>query len=198
TDAPAVDVDARGVATLVDNASYRDITDYLTVPPATYTLDVKDSSGAVTVASFTADLSGLANGAAVVFASGFLTPASNQNASAFGLFAALPDGSVIPLSAPTSVEEVGSGVPGAYELSQNYPNPFNPSTQIAFALPEAQTVRLSVFNSLGQQIATLADGTYQAGEYRVTFDATGLPSGMYFYRAEAGSFSAVRKMVLMK
>jgi hypothetical protein len=198
TDAPAVDVDARGVATLVDNASYRDITDYLTVPPANYTLDVKDSSGAVTVASFSANLSGLANGTAVVFASGFLTPASNQNASAFGLYAALPDGSVIPLSSLTSVYEVGSGVPGAYELSQNYPNPFNPSTQITFALPEAQTVRLSIFNSLGQQIATLADGSYQAGEYRVTFDATGLPSGMYFYRAEAGSFSSVRKMVLMK
>ena len=198
TDAPAVDVDARGVATLVDNASYRDITDYLTVPPANYTLDVKDSSGAVTVASFSADLSGLANGTAVVFASGFLTPASNQNASAFGLYAALPDGSVIPLSSLTSVYEVGSGVPGAYELSQNYPNPFNPSTQITFALPEAQTVRLSIYNNLGQQIATLADGSYQAGEYRVTFDATGLPSGMYFYRAEAGSFSSVRKMVLMK
>ncbi len=198
TDAPTVDVDARGVGNLVNNAAYGDITGYLTVPPAAYTLDVKDSSGAVTVASFSADLSGLANGAAVVFASGFLTPAANQSGPAFGLYAALPDGNVIPLGAITSVREVGSSVPTVYELTQNYPNPFNPSTQITFTLPEAQTVRLGVFNSLGQEVATLANGSYGAGEYRVTFDAAGLPSGMYFYRVEAGSFSAVRKMTLLK
>jgi hypothetical protein len=95
TDAPTVDVVARGVATLVDDAAYGDVTAYFSVPPASYILDVTDAAGATTVASFTADLSGLANRAAFVFASGFLTPAQNQNGPAFGLFAALPNGLVI-------------------------------------------------------------------------------------------------------
>jgi hypothetical protein len=71
TDAPTVDVVARGVATLVNNAAYGDITGYIAVPPAKYLLDVKDSSGTTRVAIFSADLSGLANGTTVVFASGF-------------------------------------------------------------------------------------------------------------------------------
>ncbi|MBK7256365.1 MAG: DUF4397 domain-containing protein [Ignavibacteriae bacterium] len=102
TDAPRVDVVARGGGTLVDDAAYGDITGYLTVPPSAYTLDIKDASGTVTVASFTADLSGLANGAAVVFASGFLSPLANKNGALFGLFAALPNGTVIELPATTA------------------------------------------------------------------------------------------------
>ena len=100
TDAPTVDVLARNVATLVDNAAYSDITGYLGVPPASYILDVTPGNdNSVIVASFTADLSTLAGGSAVVFASGFLNPAANQNGEAFGLFAALADGTVIPLPA---------------------------------------------------------------------------------------------------
>ncbi len=92
TDAPTVDVIARGVATLVDNAAYGDMTGYIPVPPASYILDVTPGDdNATVVASFEADLSGLAGGAAVVFASGFLTPADNQGGAAFGLFAALPE-----------------------------------------------------------------------------------------------------------
>jgi hypothetical protein len=96
TDAPTVDVIARGVATLVDNAAYGDMTDYISVPPASYILDVTPGDDNSTiVASFEADLSGLAGGAAVVFASGFLTPSANQDGAAFGLFAALPNGTVV-------------------------------------------------------------------------------------------------------
>ncbi|MDZ7265584.1 MAG: DUF4397 domain-containing protein, partial [candidate division KSB1 bacterium] len=102
TDAPAVDIVARGVATLVDNAPYTAITNYLSVPAADYTIDIKDASGTVTVATFNAPLSGLANGAAFVFASGFLTPSANQNGAAFGIFAALPNGNVIELPAITT------------------------------------------------------------------------------------------------
>jgi hypothetical protein len=182
----------------VNNAAYGDITGYLTVPPASYVLDVKDSSASVTVASFTANLSGLANGSATVFASGFLAPGANKSGAAFGLFAALANGTVVPFSSLTGVSEAGSAIPSTYGLTQNYPNPFNPSTQIVFALPEAQTVRLSVFNSLGQQIASLVNGQFAAGEYRVDFNAAGLPSGMYFYRLEAGAFSAVKRMTLLK
>ena len=96
TDAPTVDVVARLVTTLVDNAAYDDITDYITVPAASYILDIKpgDDNNTI-VASFNADLSGLGGGAAVVFASGFLNPAGNQNGEPFGLFAALPNGTVV-------------------------------------------------------------------------------------------------------
>jgi len=198
TDAPIVDVVARGVATLVNNAAYGDITGYLAVPPASYTLDVKDSSGSVTVASFAADLSGLRKGSAVVFASGFLTPSANQNGPAFGLFAALANGTVVALGVVTSVSQQSDLAPQMYELSQNYPNPFNPSTQITFSVPKEGLAKLVVFNALGQEVATLADGAYAPGTYRVDFNAAGLPSGAYFYRVQAGDYTATKKMVLMK
>ncbi len=100
TDAPTVDVIARNVATLVDNAAYGDFTDYIRVPAASYILDITpgDDNNTI-VASFEADLSGLGGGAAVVFASGFLNPAGNQNGAPFGLFAALPNGTVVELPA---------------------------------------------------------------------------------------------------
>ncbi|HRH64036.1 MAG TPA: DUF4397 domain-containing protein, partial [Bacteroidia bacterium] len=97
SDAPTVDVVARNVGTLVDNAAYSAITPYITVPAASYTLDVTLAAGSPIVASYTADLSTLGGGSAVVFASGFLAPAANQNGPAFGLFAALANGTVITL-----------------------------------------------------------------------------------------------------
>jgi hypothetical protein len=103
TDAPTVDVIARDVATLVDDAAYGDMTSYLSVPPASYVLDVTPGNDNSTiVASFEADLSGLGGGAAVVFASGFLDPAANQNGQPFGILAALPDGSVAEFPAITT------------------------------------------------------------------------------------------------
>jgi hypothetical protein len=97
TDAPTVDVKAReaGNVTLVDDAAYSDITGYIQVPPADYTLDLYLSDGTTLVESFIAPLSGLGGGAAAVFASGFLDPSINQNGAAFGIFAALPDGNVV-------------------------------------------------------------------------------------------------------
>ena len=79
TDAPTVDVIARGVATLVDNAAYGDITGYISVPPANYTLDLTLADGTTLVQSYAADLRTLGGGSAVVFASGFLNPSANQN-----------------------------------------------------------------------------------------------------------------------
>lgn len=100
TDAPVVDVIARGVATLVPDAGYGDLTGYLGVPAGVYTLDVTPGGDNSTiVASYRADLSGLAGGAAVVFASGFLSPANDQSGPAFGLFAALPNGTVVAFPA---------------------------------------------------------------------------------------------------
>jgi hypothetical protein len=198
TDAPTVDVTARGVATLVNNAAYGDVTGYIAVPPSVYTLDVQDSSGTVTVASFAADLSGLANGAATVFASGFLAPGANQNGPGFGIFAALPNGTVVAFGPVTSVAEEASDVPVAFGLGQNYPNPFNPATQITFAVPELADVRLTVFDVLGREVATLVNDVRQAGTYRVAFDGAGLSSGVYYYTLRSGSLVETRRMLLLK
>jgi hypothetical protein len=90
------------------------------------------------------------------------------------------------------------GIPTQYELSQNYPNPFNPETKIEFALPMSAKVKLSVYNVLGQVVVTLVDGQMEAGFHGVTFDGHDLSSGVYFYRLEAGDYSATRQMVFMK
>jgi hypothetical protein len=94
--------------------------------------------------------------------------------------------------------EVVLGTPTAYELDQNYPNPFNPSTLISFTLPEAGITNLVIFNSLGQEIATLVNGQLEAGTHQYNFDAKNLTSGIYFYKLESENFVQVRKMMLLK
>jgi len=91
-----------------------------------------------------------------------------------------------------------TGVPGSYALEQNYPNPFNPSTSVDFSLPAASQVRLSVYNLLGQEVATIVNGQMAAGTHTVRFDASKLSSGVYLYRLTAGSFTKSMKMLLLK
>ncbi len=99
---------------------------------------------------------------------------------------------------PVGVEyEEGQPV-SDFALTQNYPNPFNPSTQIKFALKESGYVTLKVYDALGKEVATLVKGDYTSGSYNVSFDATGLSSGIYFYRLETGSFVQTNKMMLLK
>ena len=85
-----------------------------------------------------------------------------------------------------------------YALKQNYPNPFNPSTEIVYDMKEAGFVTLRVYNLLGQAVATLVNGNVEAGRHITSFNATNLPSGLYIYKMETGSFSAQHKMLLMK
>jgi hypothetical protein len=87
----------------------------------------------------------------------------------------------------TSVKE--KPVPTEFSVGQNYPNPFNPSTMIDFALPWEAHVKLEVFNLLGQRVATLVDETRRVGYHSVQFNASELPTGLYFYRMQAGSAS---------
>lgn len=104
----------------------------------------------------------------------------------------------------TDVEQfdANSQIPGEFRLYQNYPNPFNPTTTIAFALPEKSKVTLTIYDLNGGVVAALVDEEKPPGEYRVTFEAQGFPSGIYFYaiqiRGDGASFRATKKIILLK
>jgi hypothetical protein len=89
-------------------------------------------------------------------------------------------------------------LPGLFELSQNYPNPFNAATTIEFQLAHQGLVRLEVFNIGGQKAATLLDGEFAAGLHRITWDASEMTSGVYFYRLSSPEITATRRMTLIK
>lgn len=106
----------------------------------------------------------------------------------------------------SSVTSVGAGkieVPSTYTLSQNYPNPFNPSTTIEYQLPQNGLVQLKIYDIAGREVATLINEVQNAGSYRVQWNATDVQgskvaSGVYFYRLTSGSFSQIKKMMLLK
>ena len=89
-------------------------------------------------------------------------------------------------------------IPVRFELLQNYPNPFNPSTSIKYSIPSNSVVKLTVFDALGRKVKTLVDENKSAGSYEVSFDASNFASGLYFYKIEAGNFTDVKKMILVK
>jgi len=95
-------------------------------------------------------------------------------------------------------DEVVIGVPETYTISQNFPNPFNPDTKIEYSIPNTQYTILRVYNSLGKEVAILVSEIKPAGRYEVTFDGSNLSSGIYFYKIEAGNFSTVKRMILLK
>jgi hypothetical protein len=98
----------------------------------------------------------------------------------------------------TGLNVAGGGVPDVFKLEQNYPNPFNPTTTIRYALPHRSYVTLTVFNTLGQHVATIVNGEVEAGYHEIQFDGSGLASGVYFYKLTAGGFAQVRKLVLVR
>jgi hypothetical protein len=97
----------------------------------------------------------------------------------------------------TSVNDIIENEIG-FQLQQNYPNPFNPNTVISYSLPSGLNVKLIVYNTLGQTIKVIENGYKNAGNYSIEFNASDIPSGVYFYRLEAGQFSQVKKMILLK
>jgi hypothetical protein len=90
-----------------------------------------------------------------------------------------------------------SGTP-AFSLRQNYPNPFNPSTTIGYTLARRSHVTLSVYNTLGQQVAALINENQESGSHEVRFDGSGLASGVYFYRIQAGDFVQTKRLILLR
>jgi hypothetical protein len=109
------------------------------------------------------------------------------------------DASVIwAMGGGSSAVKYSNDVPLQFTLYNNYPNPFNPMTAIAYSIPAQVNVRLSIFNILGERVETLVDEIKPAGNYKANFYASGIPSGVYFYRLEAGSFVEVKKLIFLK
>jgi hypothetical protein len=104
----------------------------------------------------------------------------------------------LPPPAPNASESKQTLLPKEYSLSQNYPNPFNPTTVINYALPRDGDVTVKIYNVLGQVVSTLVDEYEPAGYKSVRFDATNIPSGIYFCRFSSGNFTDVKKLVVMK
>ena len=203
TDAPAVDVIAKRSwwyqKKLVDDAAYGDFSGYATLAPREYDIAVTlAGDNSAVVAEYEVDLRAASGKGVTVFASGFLNDAQGP---AFGLFAALPDGTVLELPESGARDRETQGFEGEtfkFQLMQNQPNPFNPVTTISFALPEPQDVTITVFNPKGQVVRTLVNERRGAGWHEVPLRAEGLASGVYFYRIDAGPYSDTKKMLLMK
>jgi hypothetical protein len=98
----------------------------------------------------------------------------------------------------TSAGGTSAGLPGTYQLIQNFPNPFNPSTTIRYGIPGRSHVTLTVFNALGEKVATLADGEEEAGYHQARLDGGSLASGVYFYTLKAGTYSETKRLILLK
>ncbi len=89
-------------------------------------------------------------------------------------------------------------IPKQFELKQNFPNPFNPSTTINYSVPEKSLVRITIFDISGKEVRTIVNAEHHSGNYSVRFDGSGLASGTYFYKIQAGSFIETKKMMLIK
>jgi len=115
-----------------------------------------------------------------------------------GIVAGILNGIVYGDSALVKVENELNEKPLGFSLFPNYPNPFNPVTTIQYDIPSRENVSLVIYNVLGRQVAILVDEQKPAGSYHVEFDAHSLPSGVYFYRLQAGSFAETKKLILLK
>jgi hypothetical protein len=209
TDAPAVNIRALFGLSL-SNIAYGDISNYVSLPASRNWVIIYTTNPFQLVGVYNADLSTLGGNSAVVFASGFLNPSSNQNGESFGVFVALANGAVVQLPKVLGKEAddymnkiLGESGEIAevkeYNLDQNYPNPFNPSTRIAFSIPNNANVTLKVYDILGTEVAELISNEQKsAGRYEVSFDASSLASGTYIYKLQAGDFVQTKKMILLK
>lgn len=106
--------------------------------------------------------------------------------------------SAVLMQNPTAINTNTGEVPSRFMLYQNYPNPFNPSTVIGFDMPKDGFASLKIYNAIGQEVASLIEGNIKAGVYQKVFNASSLPSGIYFYKLVTENFSDVRKMSLIK
>jgi hypothetical protein len=163
-------------------------------PGASQTFQIKEGSTVLAspVLAGKADSTGLD-----VMSASFALTAGTHSITLSGAGANVDYVQLIKESVASGVAQQGD-IPLVYTLEQNYPNPFNPTTTIKFSLPKTSNATLTVYNILGQKVATLFDGRMNAGVQAVRFDATMLSSGVYIYRLEAGDFRSQKKMMLLK
>jgi hypothetical protein len=102
------------------------------------------------------------------------------------------------LGNPISVNSISSGIPEQFRLYQNYPNPFNPVTSIVFDIPTTGNAMLEIIDITGRVVEIFADKEYKPGKHSISFDASNLSSGIYFYRLTSGNYSETKKMLLLK
>jgi myo-inositol-hexaphosphate 3-phosphohydrolase len=103
-----------------------------------------------------------------------------------------------PTGNPVGIQNISNEIPNGFSLEQNYPNPFNPVTNIIFSIPKSGMVKLVVYDIIGKQVSELVNGNYNAGSYKVDFNASVLSSGVYFYKIETNGFTDIKKMMLIK
>ncbi len=122
-----------------------------------------------------------------------ISAANNRDTSEYSAFSSFTTGDYL-----SDVQEL-ENIPARFMLSQNFPNPFNPVTHIKYVIPYNSYVKLNVYNQIGQEVATLFEGNRQQGNYEVTFDGSGLTSGVYFYKLQTNTGHVqTRKLVLLK
>jgi len=123
---------------------------------------------------------------------------TNPNGTIQSMSNVIVQSAVFDTIPPIGIQNLNNGVPQVYQLHQNFPNPFNPVTRIKFDIPQNSKVTVKVYDLLGNEVAKLHDGDLQAGYYEADFNASSYASGVYFYRIDAGNFSSVKRMVLVK
>jgi hypothetical protein len=129
----------------------------------------------------------------------YLAGETNFNSSSTTyMYVARIDSSLNVLPPPIEVRQISNIIPKHFELVGNYPNPFNPNTRIVFDVPKSADVRITVFDVLGREVATLINKKLAPGKYEVDFNGTNLPSGIYFYRLTSANYSQTKKMALVK
>lgn len=195
TDAPKVDIIAQGVATLLDNVSYGDITpDYITVPAAQYTLDITPAAdNSTVVASYDANLSSLGGKAGVVFASGFLSPDNDNNGPAFSLCYALADGTTGCFSLATGLEENTFAV-----NTSTFPNPASTNVTVEYTLKEKSDITLRIMDATGRVVENSYLGNVQAGLQRNTINVGRFESGIYMLQLVNGNHTVSKKIIITK
>ena len=185
SDAPTVDVLVDGTATpLVDNAKYGDITSYLSVPPTSYILNITPgNNNSSSVAKYVADLTGLGGGSATVFASGFFDPSMNQNGLPFGLFAALANGTVVPFS-------VYSGIDETSELNEVsvFPNP----TSGLININGVNNCTIEVYNSVGQMVKNTNSSTEN-----LKINLSDFTSGQYIFKIISNNETVIKTISVL-
>ncbi len=187
-DAPAVDVIANSALTIVDNAAFGDVTDFISVPPAIYTLDITPAEDNENILfTYNADLSTLGGQTAIVFASGLLAGDPD-----FGIYATLADGTTIPLPLTTSVNEIAT-----IGLVKGFPNPTTSYYNLNFDLTQSTEVQVQIINASGQLLRSIDLGDLPRGEYQETIDTNDLQTGLYHFMIQTSAGSVSQQVMVV-